>query len=130
MTPERLALLHDATDRQSGESVLIEPRVPTGGDANARPSPDGSRSPITVVGIWVEPQVEYARRPHERVESRSHDQAASRPTVKIQEVLLPYPLAQGDRITRLKTSQRYQIATPGIDGFGRVVATLTARGAA
>ena len=51
-------------------------------DVNARPSPDGSRAAITVTGVWVEPEVEYARRPHERVEGLIRDVAASRPMVK------------------------------------------------
>jgi len=99
-------------------------------DVNGRPSVDGSRPALTVTGIWVEPQVEYARRPHDRVESRNRDHSASRPMVKIQARLLPYMLAEGDRITRIATGQRYAIAAPGSDGYGRILCPLTARGSA
>jgi hypothetical protein len=125
----RAALLQDAIDRQSGEDVLIEPMMP-GIDANARPVPDTARSPATITGVWSEGPVEASRRPHERVESRNRDSWATRPSVKFQADALPYALAVGDRITRVATGERCAVAVPTSDGFGRVIAFLTARGKA
>ena len=128
MTPARAALLHGAVDRQSGESILIEPMTSSSGDVNARKVFDTSRPMTTIIGQWVAPQIEFARRPHQRVEGRNRDVAATRPTVKFDQTLLPYGLVLGDRLTRVATGEKATASVVGSDGYGRTLVTLTAKG--
>lgn len=127
MNSARAALLQGAIDRGFGEEILIEPRAASGGDVNARRVADGERPAITVTGVWVAPQIEFARRPHTRVEGRNRDLSATRPTVKLQANAVPYALAIGDRVTRVATGERAEIAVVAFDGFGRLLLNLTAK---
>jgi hypothetical protein len=130
MNSTRAALMQGAVDRQAGEDILIEPMAAPAGDVNARRVADGSRAACAVTGVWTAPQIEFARRPHEHVESRGHSLNATRPMVKIQTVLLPYALCLGDRVTRVATGERGETALVGSDGYGRTILSLTALKAA
>jgi hypothetical protein len=127
LNPTRAALLQDATDRQSGEDVLVEPMTTGSAGVNGRPVADGARPAKTITAIWSEPFTEYARRPHERAQSHDRDVPSSRPHFKFQTGLLPYSLVIGDRVTRVATGERYAAQSIGADGFGRAMIGLTAR---
>lgn len=95
------------------EGWLYQPyAVTSGGDVNARPAPDSSRAPMNVIGVYIDG---YARAMSAQVrrqgvtpEKPGH--ASSRPQIDLDVTQLPYPVRNGDRITRLKTGQVFKIA--------------------
>lgn len=125
---DALAEVAGATvDVFAAEGFTLSPRKRPDDDANARSVADPDRAEAAFRAIFVEPS--------ERgfLDSRAHaDSAASaivstKPAIDFPVSALLYAIAEGDRVTREKTGQAYDVAEVHPDGFGRVRATLNAR---
>lgn len=130
MTPERLARLHEAVDRQSAETLTYQPMAAP--SVNARPAADPDRTVEDFAGIWSEPPVPAEQRPHlDMAAARQGGMrriSAGRPTVKFADGALPYAARRGDRVLRPLTGERHEVADIAGDGYGRTILFLTARG--
>ncbi|WP_158810227.1 hypothetical protein [Beijerinckia sp. L45] len=110
-----------------GETFSIEPKTKKPGDPDARFIADPARPAQTFVGVWTDPQADISptnRTGHPAGEGAKFD--GTKPTVDFQTDALPYPPLIGDVITRTKTSDRFTVADPGDDSFGRSTVALTA----
>ena len=121
-----------------GEIFKIEPRAVAPGpngkpDPNARKIADPARpARDDLVAVWTDPHA--TAQPTNRTGHPVGEGGRfgdDKPTIDFETAALPYTVAIGDLVTRMKTGDRYAVADPGDDGFTRsTVALSAARGRA
>jgi hypothetical protein len=109
-----------SVDMVYSEGWLYQPYAVTSGDVNTRLTPDASRAPMNVIGVYIDP---YARAfsaqvRHQGVTPEKPGHASSRPQIDLDVTQLPYPICDGDRVTRLKTGEVFHIAEPKFPSGG------------
>ena len=109
--PARSARLAAATDRALGELFRFEAMIRT--DPNARPVADGSRVTFEAIAQWDGPassQTPTAR--GSASDDRAHNWAASRVSISIEDIKMPWLVVQGDKVTRMLDGTVYQALAP------------------
>jgi hypothetical protein len=115
------AAASNSVDTVYAEGWTYQPyAVTAAGDVNARPTPDTSRASMNIIGVYIDP---YARAfsaqvRHQGVTPEKPGHASSRPQLDLDATQLPYPICNGDRVTRLKTGEVFHIAEPKFPSAG------------
>ncbi len=110
-----------ALDTIFGETITVTPMVKP---SNGRPGPDPNRAVTTVQGIFDEPSIQDFPAARGHAAASSHEFGTTKPQVEFTTDDVPYRIVIGDRITR-ENGDRFEVADPGEDGFGRTVLKLT-----
>lgn len=103
-----------AVDTVYSESWIYQPYAATGGDVNGRPAADPNRAETPIIGVYINPYARAfsAEARHQGVKPEKPGHASSRPQIDLDVSQLPYPVCDGDRITRCKTGEVFSVAEP------------------
>lgn len=125
-TAQSIALSR-AVDAVYGEEFIFTGYAAVG-DVDLPKGPDATRPSFTVIGTWFgqavsgEPKARGAAQ-----DDNAHAWISSKPQVSVEDVLLLWPVRQGDRIIRVFDQQEYEVAGVLPEKARRTVFELTAR---
>jgi hypothetical protein len=111
---DAMAAASAAVDSAMSEDWIYQPYAVAAGDVNARKSPDPDRPPQPIVGVFIDAYARAHSGParHQGVKAERPGHASSRPQLDLDGTQLPYPVRDGDRVTRCKDRKVYLVAEP------------------
>lgn len=120
------AMTSAAVDMVYGESFQLT-GMKHGADVDSSRVTDPARPVVTVTGAYVAPAQSMWPHARGKADDNAHKVNASVPRVSIDTAQLPWPVMIFDRVTRLKTSEVFEVSKSLPDGVRRIVLYLTAR---
>lgn len=120
------ALTSAAVDSVYGETFTFIGMKP-GADRGSPRVPDPSRPAFDVVGGFIDPSKRAY--PHARgtAQNAAQQHVVTEPFASIDNVNMRWAAITGDRVTRKKTAEQYEIARPMPDGVTRTLYILTGK---
>lgn len=124
---DALAIASDPRFLLYGEEVTLTPQRTPSGEVNARTTADGSRQPVTCIGIWDETPTDLFPQSQQYPGRSSHQLSAGTVVLSILKDAVPWVPLQNDIVTRVKTGERMKIADQAYDGITDWDLTLSAQ---
>jgi hypothetical protein len=120
------ALTSAAVDSVYGEAFTFIGMKP-GADRGSAKILDSSRPAFDVTGGFIDSS--KSAYPHARgtAQNAAQRHVVTEPFASIDNVNMQWPAITGDRVTRLKTGEQYEIARPMPDGVTRTLYFLTGK---